>query len=46
MSTDSRFIQKNDIFIALKGRYSDGHNFLSQAFNNGASVAIISEKNF
>ena len=44
MSTDSRFIQKNDIFIALKGRYSDGHNFLSQAFNNGASVAIISEK--
>ena len=27
MSTDSRFIQKNDIFIALKGRYSDGHNF-------------------
>ena len=46
MSTDSRFIQKNDIFIALKGRYSDGHNFLSQAFNNGASVAIISEKKF
>ena len=44
MSTDSRSIQKNDIFIALKGRYSDGHNFLPQAFNNGASAAIISEK--
>ena len=44
MSTDSRFVEKNDIFLALKGRYSDGHNFLSQAFNNGASVAIISEK--
>ena len=44
MSTDGRFIQKNDIFIALKGRYSDGHNFLSQALNNVASVAIISEK--
>ena len=24
MSTDSRFIQKNDIFIALKGRYLMG----------------------
>ena len=44
ISTDSRCIQKNDIFIALKGRYSDGHNFLPQAFNNGASAAIISEK--
>lgn len=44
MSTDSRSVQKNDIFIALKGRYSDGHNFLPQAFNNGASAAIISEK--
>ncbi|MAR76424.1 MAG: hypothetical protein CML28_01330 [Rhizobiales bacterium] len=44
ISTDSRCIQKNDIFIALRGRYSDGHNFLSQAFHNGASAAIISEK--
>ena len=44
ISTDSRYVQKKDIFIALKGRYSDGHNFLSQAFNNGASAAIISEK--
>tara|TARA_Y100000768_G_scaffold259912_1_gene197852 strand:+ start:4164 stop:5585 length:1422 start_codon:yes stop_codon:yes gene_type:complete len=44
ISTDSRSVQKKDIFIALKGRYSDGHNFLSQAFNNGASAAIISEK--
>tara|TARA_B100000941_G_scaffold86181_1_gene59435 strand:+ start:697 stop:2118 length:1422 start_codon:yes stop_codon:yes gene_type:complete len=44
ISTDSRCVQKNDIFIALKGRYSDGHNFLSQAFYNGASAAIISEK--
>ena len=46
MSTDSRSIQKNDIFIALKGRYLDGHNFLPQAFDNGASAAIISEKKF
>ena len=44
ISTDSRCVQKNDIFIALKGRYSDGHNFLSKAFYNGASAAIISEK--
>ena len=40
MSTDSRSVQKNDIFIALKGRYSDGHNFLPQAFNNGICTAI------
>ncbi len=46
ISTDSRSIKENDIFIALKGKNSDGHNFLLQAFQNGASVAIISEKKF
>ena len=46
ISTDSRSIKENDIFIALKGKNSDGHNFLLQAFQNGASVAIISEKFF
>ena len=41
LSTDSRCIKKNDIFIALKGDYSDGHQFLSQAFNNGATSIVI-----
>lgn len=40
---DSRVVENNDIFIAVSGLKSDGHNHIQEAIANGASV-IISEK--
>ena len=40
---DSREIGPGDLFFALKGEQSDGHRFISGAFTNGASGAIVSE---
>ncbi|MCC5941767.1 MAG: UDP-N-acetylmuramoyl-L-alanyl-D-glutamate--2,6-diaminopimelate ligase [Balneolaceae bacterium] len=41
---DSRDVQKGDLFIAVKGLKSDGHNFISEAVNRGASVVITEKK--
>lgn len=41
---DSRQIKKGDIFIAIKGVQSDGHQFINQAIENGA-ISVISEHN-
>ena len=40
---DSREIGAGDLFFALKGEESDGHNFVDQAFRNGAAGAVVSE---
>jgi UDP-N-acetylmuramoyl-tripeptide--D-alanyl-D-alanine ligase len=40
---DSREIGPSDLFFALKGEHSDGHNFVEGAFGNGATGAIVSE---
>ncbi|WP_437188065.1 UDP-N-acetylmuramoyl-tripeptide--D-alanyl-D-alanine ligase [Planctomicrobium sp. SH668] len=46
IETDSRKIQRGDLFWALEGTKHDGHKFVMQAFQNGAVVAIVeSEKN-
>ena len=42
---DSREVKENDIFVAIKGENFDGHDFIPQAFQNGALV-VITEKNF
>lgn len=42
-SIDSRSLQKGDIFVAIKGIMVDGHDFLAQAFAQGAAGAIIAE---
>jgi UDP-N-acetylmuramoyl-tripeptide--D-alanyl-D-alanine ligase len=42
ISTDSRKIKTNDLFIALVGDNFDGHEFLSSAFEKGAAAAIVS----
>lgn len=42
---DSRKVTKDSLFIALKGERVDGHNFIKDAFDLGASVCII-EKNY
>jgi len=40
---DSRVVEKHDIFIAVSGLKSDGHNHIHEAVANGATV-VITEK--
>jgi UDP-N-acetylmuramoyl-L-alanyl-D-glutamate--2,6-diaminopimelate ligase len=40
---DSRKIEKNDVYVALKGTIADGHQFIKQAIQDGAK-AIVCEK--
>ncbi|PZR76172.1 MAG: UDP-N-acetylmuramoyl-L-alanyl-D-glutamate--2,6-diaminopimelate ligase [Chthoniobacterales bacterium] len=40
---DSRRVQRNSLFIALRGEKSDGHNFIDEAIEKGASV-IVAER--
>ncbi len=43
ISTDTRKITKDSVFIALKGENFDGHDFALKAMEQGA-VAVIAEK--
>ncbi len=45
ISTDTRTMVKGDLFIALKGKNFDGHDFIIEAFRKGAS-AVIAERNY
>ncbi len=40
---DSRRVQKNCLFVALRGEKSDGHQFIDQAIDRGAT-AIVTER--
>lgn len=40
LSTDSRKIQKGELFLALKGDRFDGHDYIDQALKNGAAGII------
>ena len=37
---DSRKIAENDVFVAIRGSISDGHEFIEKAINNGAVVIV------
>ena len=41
INMDSRKIVKGEVFIALKGELRDGHDYIDDAFRNGASSAIV-----
>lgn len=41
---DSRKIKEGNIFIALVGVHSDGHNFIESAINLGAKCILVSKK--
>ena len=45
VTTDSRKISKNFLFIALKGEKFNGEDFVEESFQKGATAAIVS-KNF
>ena len=38
---DSRCVSEKGLFVALKGENTDGHQFVDQAFANGAVLALI-----
>jgi UDP-N-acetylmuramoyl-tripeptide--D-alanyl-D-alanine ligase len=40
-SIDSRKVIPGALFIALPGEHKDGHDYVKQAFNNGASFALV-----
>jgi UDP-N-acetylmuramoyl-tripeptide--D-alanyl-D-alanine ligase len=41
--TDTRKIEKNDIFLALKGENFNGNQYAKDALEKGASIAIVDE---
>ncbi len=40
---DSRKVELNDVFVAIKGTLSDGHKFITTAVNQGALAVICQE---
>ena len=43
-STDSRTINRGELFIAIKGEYFDGHEFVEIAGRRGACAALVEKK--
>ncbi len=46
ISTDTRKIQKDNLFIALKGENFNGNDYTIQAIEKGASIIIIDDVKF
>ena len=42
---DSRKIEKGDLFIAVKGFETDGHQYLQQVYEKGAAAAVVQDVN-
>ena len=40
---DSRKVTKNDMYIALIGYNSDGHDYIKDAIKNGANTIVVSK---
>lgn len=38
---DSRLVKKGDLFIALKGTKTDGHDYIREAFLKGATAVMV-----
>ena len=45
LTNDSRKIKKGDLYIALNGQNFDGHDFLSEVKEKGASAALVNKPN-
>lgn len=44
ISTDTRKINKDDMYFALKGDNFDGNKFVNQAFENGAKYCVVDDE--
>jgi len=45
ISIDSRAVKPGHLFVAMKGGFSDGHDYISNAIDKGA-VAIVGDRDF
>jgi UDP-N-acetylmuramoyl-tripeptide--D-alanyl-D-alanine ligase len=45
VSIDSRTLQAGELFFAISGLGSDGHDYVAAAFAKGAAAAVVDEKN-
>lgn len=45
-SINSSLIKKGDIFIPIKGKNYDGHQFINDAIRNGASYSLATKKKY
>ncbi len=45
VTNDSRQIKKGDLYIAMNGRYNDGHEYLNDVNENGAAAALVQKSN-
>ena len=43
IKTNSKNIEKGDVFVCIKGANFDRHDFIEEAIENGASIAIVSK---
>ncbi|MFN7162420.1 MAG: UDP-N-acetylmuramoyl-tripeptide--D-alanyl-D-alanine ligase, partial [Fimbriimonadales bacterium] len=41
VATDSRVVEQGDLFIALRGNRTDGHQYLQEVFDKGAVAALV-----
>jgi UDP-N-acetylmuramoyl-tripeptide--D-alanyl-D-alanine ligase len=46
ISTDTRLLKKNSLFIALKGENFDGNDFVDEALSKGSNIIIADNKRF
>ena len=46
ISTDTRLLKKNSLFIAIKGENFDGNNFVDDALSKGSNIIIADNKLF
>ena len=46
ISTDTRSLKKNSLFIAIKGKNFDGNDFVDEAFSKGSNIIIADNKRF
>ncbi|MDI1352118.1 MAG: Mur ligase family protein, partial [bacterium] len=42
---DSRFVKPGNVFVAIKGEQSDGHDFIDEVERKGASAVIVARHN-
>ncbi|MCI8446648.1 MAG: UDP-N-acetylmuramoyl-tripeptide--D-alanyl-D-alanine ligase [Bacilli bacterium] len=44
ITTDTRILEKNDIFVALKGANADGNKYIEEAIEKGASMIFTDQE--
>lgn len=43
VKTDSRKVEKGDLFICIRGLHTDGHQYIKEAVRRGAAAVLVSE---